>query len=75
MEDDAIMSVNDVLEITRSLSQEEKSALIQGLGAQIAEELTGEEVEEIRAAVAEGDKEIAQSKEIPAERFFRELGL
>ena len=69
------MSVQDVLEIANELSREEKTILLERLGAQLAEDFTPDEVAEIKHAVAEADAEFERGEAIPAERFFKELGL
>ena len=69
------MSVKDVLEMANKLSREDRTVLFTSLGEQLAGDFTTDEIEDIKRAVAEADAEFERGEGIPADEFYKKLGL
>jgi len=69
------MSVQDVLEMANELSREDKTVLFTRLGEQLAADLTPEEVEDIKRAVAEADAEFERGECLTTGQLAEKLGL
>jgi hypothetical protein len=57
------------------LSREDRNLLCARLNEQIAEDFTPAEAEEITQAVAVANAEFERREGIPAEQFYKEMGL
>jgi len=57
------------------LSREERTLLFTSLAEQLSGDFNGEEVEAIKLAVAKADAEFDRGEGIPADEFYKSLGL
>lgn len=69
------MSVQEMLKMANELSREDRNLLCSRLNEQIAADFTPEEVENIHHSVALADAEFEHGEGIPAEQFYKEMGL
>lgn len=70
-----LMSVQEMLEMANELSREDRNLLCSRLNERIAADFTAEEVENIHRSVAVADAEFEHGEGIPAEQFYKEMGL
>lgn len=61
--------------MANELSREDKAVLFTSLGEQLASDFTPPEIADIKFSVAEADAEFERGEGIPAERFYKEMGL
>lgn len=69
------MSVQEVLAMANELSREDRNLLCSRLNEQIIADFSSAEIEEIQRAVTEADAEFERGKGIPAEQFYKQMGL
>lgn len=67
------MTVQEISEIAKGFSREEKVLLIKILASQITEDFNAIGIENIRGCLEEADAEIERGEVVSAEKFFKKL--